>query len=212
MSIGAVSNHAVLRPVARVAKAEVDNDVEGGVRTVLDVFLPIGTGIVADQVMKGALKSGRGKAIVLSFAAAAITHAVAETTVQVIKNKSDNLPWDNRLVTRALRGGQTGLFIAAGCMAGPYIQGRVASRFTKLPPVLLVGISNATAAVTGQVVRLSANPDTWKNGTNAGLKRIAVTSGVTACTAMLAGSGIRGLAMIPAVNRIFQKLPYPFSG
>jgi hypothetical protein len=216
MPTGAVSNATPLRPLVRQVAQKLqplpNNEVSGSARIALDVLLPTTTAIVADQVLKSSLKSGKAQAIVLSFVASAATHALSEGAVQVVKNTIDGLPWDHRLGIRALRGAQGGLFIAAGNLVGPAIQGGIAKRFNKMNPVLLVGVANATAAVSGTVVRLAADPDTWENGAGAGLKRIGITSAINAGTAMVAGSGIRGLATIPPVGRVFQKLPYPFSG
>jgi hypothetical protein len=213
MAVTSTTSAVPLQPLARTTKRpSVNNEVSGGARIALDVLLPITTGIVADQILKSSLKSGKAQAIVLSLVGSAAVHAVTEGAVQVVKNRMDGLPWDNRLGIRALRGAQGGAFIALGNLVGPAIQGGVAKRFSRMNPILLVGVSNATAAVACGVVRLSADPDTWRNGAVAGLKRIAITNGINAGTAMLAGSGIKGLAIIPSVGRVFQKLPYPFSG
>jgi hypothetical protein len=212
MAVTATTPTAPLAPLTRTKPAPVRNDVTGGARVALDVILPVTTSIVADQLYKSALKSGKVQAIALSFVGAVATHAISEAAVQVIKNRIDGVAWDNRVVTRALRGAQGGVFIAAGNLAGPAIQGGVARRFNRMHPVLLVGVANTTTAVAGTVVRLAADPDTWRDGAVSGLKRIGLTSAISGSTAMLAGSGIKGLGLIPAVGRVFRQLPYPFSG
>ncbi|MBC7543245.1 MAG: hypothetical protein H7338_10995 [Candidatus Sericytochromatia bacterium] len=219
MPIHTVASQPSLRPLDRTAtpaasakKAPIINDVSGSARIALDVLLPIGTSIVADQLLKSSLKSGKAQAIVISFVGTAVAQAFAEGAVQVVKNKLDGQIWDHRVGIRALRGAQGGLFIAAGNLVGPAIQGKVAARFNTLNPILLVGVSNATAAVAGTAARLAADPDTWNKGAVAGVKRIGITSGISGGTAMIAGSGIKALGLIPAVKRVFNHLPYPFSG
>lgn len=201
-----------LAPLAKSINPSSDNEVRGTARIALDVILPTTTSIVADQVLRSTMKSGKVQAIALSFVASAATHALSEGAVQVIKNKIDGLPWDNKLGIRALRGAQGGVFIAASNLAGPWIQGGIARRYTRMNPIVQVGLANGTCAVAGTVVRMGADPDTWKDGFGAGLKRIGITSAVGAGTAVAVGAGIKGLATIPSVGRVFQKLPYPFSG
>ena len=209
MSINSVSQVPNARPLGR---PEVDNEVSGSTRIALDVILPVSTGIVADKVLKSAAKGGSLTAFALSLVASAVTHSVTEGGVQVVKNFVDGQPWDNRLKNRLLMGAQGGVFIGVSNAVGPWVQKGLLKHYPTLSPVLAVGLANATTGSIGSAIRVAADTSTWKNGVSGGLTQIGITAGINAVGALAIGSGIKTAQRIPAVNQVFQKLPYPFNG
>jgi hypothetical protein len=149
----------------------------------LDMGLSIGTGIVADQVRRRLIQSGKAPAIIAGLVAGAGIKAVAEGGITLIDNARHDRALTTDLASHMVDGVRTGTIDGALSFAAAPIHRTIGSR---LPGVGTVGLAAASGLVVGALggtAYSATDRKTWSHGVKDGLTSVAVS------TAFGAGAG-----------------------
>lgn len=164
MTIAAIGSSRVERPQSKVGRIAVD------------VALSVGTGLVADQLSRSALRSGRVGAALVGLAGGAAVKALAEGTITVGHNLVKGDTWTTGLTGSLKEGLRTGLIDSGTTVVARPVYGAVNRALPRLGPVGLAGVSGGVLGGMAGAADRATDANTWTKGTAEGLKQVSAAA------------------------------------
>lgn len=199
-----VQASAPLTPVSAPARSF------GVGRTVMDIAVPIGAGIVAETLIKGMARRGPVPAVLAGIAGAAGFTAAVEGGVQVARNAISGQALSTGVAARMADGVRSGAISGGVTALSPYIERGITRRFSTLHPIAHVALANATGAAIGGALRTATTAETWQYGAARGLRRVGAMAGLNAATGIVGGVAIKSATHFRLLPKV-SWLPYPFN-
>jgi hypothetical protein len=160
MSLTAIGSSRAVRPESQPARIAVD------------VALSVGTGLVADQISRSGLRSGRVSGVLLGLVGGAAFKGVAEGSLAVGRNLAKGQDWSTGLSGSVQEGLRTGLIDSGVSIAARPLHGALTKALPRIGQVGIAGLSGGILGSAAGSLDRATDGNTWTKGTAAGLQQV----------------------------------------
>lgn len=160
-------------------------------RIAVEIGLSVGTGIVADQIRRSALRTGSASAALIGMAGGATVKALAKGAITAGQNLAADKPLTDGLADSLVSGLRSGAIDGAVTVAAAPLNRNLARIYPKMTVVQLGAASGFVLGGSAGLLETATNRRTWHQGVAAGLEAVGTAGFCGAVGGVILG-GVTG--------------------